>query len=184
MRKMLPVGPMMIEHRLIERMIDEIGKEADRLDAGVTPDPDFIDEAVDFIRSYADGCHHGKEEDILFRELGKKNLSAEDEMMMRELVLDHAKGRALTRKMMEANSRYRKGDTDSIAVIVECMKQLRDFYPVHIEKEDRHFFQPAMRYFSEEERDDMLQEGFDYDRQLIHRRYESIVKSAEARFQK
>ncbi|HUX12828.1 MAG TPA: hemerythrin domain-containing protein [Spirochaetia bacterium] len=184
MKKMMPVGPMMIEHRLIERMIGEIGKEADRLEAGGTPDPDFVDQAVDFIRSYADECHHGKEEDILFRELGKKNLSPEDDKLMRELVADHAKGRALTRKIVEANQRYRSGDRNSISVIVDCMKELREFYPVHIAKEDRHFFQPAMRYFTEEERDEMLEEGFAYDQRLIHRRYENIVKIAETRHQK
>jgi hemerythrin-like domain-containing protein len=35
----------------------------------------FIDTAVDFIRTYADRCHHGKEEDILFRNLAKKKTS-------------------------------------------------------------------------------------------------------------
>jgi len=181
MRKMMPVGPLMIEHRLIERMIAEIGNEADRVENGGKPDPAFTDVAADFIRFYADECHHGKEEDILFRELGKKNLSPEDERIMRDLVADHAKGRTVTKKMVEANQRYRSGDESAFATVLDCMKQLRDFYPVHIEKEDRHFFQPAMHYFTEDERDEMLQEGFEYDRSLIHRRYQNVVKDAEVR---
>ncbi len=181
MQKMMPIGPMMIEHRLIERMIKEIGKEADRVEQGAEPNPEFVDRAVDFIRSYADECHHGKEENILFRELRKKKLSSEDDGMLRELIEDHKRGRDVTRRMVEANERYRKGDKHAFAIVLECMRELRDFYPVHIDKEDRHFFLPAMRYFTQEERDRMLQEGFDYDRGLIHRRYQTIVEGAELR---
>ena len=31
--------------------------------------------SIDFIRTYTDLAHHGKEEDILFRELSKKDLA-------------------------------------------------------------------------------------------------------------
>ena len=65
----------MIEHRLIERMISLMAKERDRMEASKKADPSFIDTIVDFIRTYADHCHHGKEENILFRELTKKDLS-------------------------------------------------------------------------------------------------------------
>ena len=73
---MLPIAPLMIEHRLIERMIHLIQQELERIQANVAVDPEFafvdsvfIDTAVDFLRTYADRCHHGKEEDILFPEL-------------------------------------------------------------------------------------------------------------------
>ncbi|MFW9957485.1 MAG: hypothetical protein ACFFCT_05390 [Candidatus Odinarchaeota archaeon] len=55
----LPVGPLMIEHRLIERMISVMGKEIKRIQKNREVDPKFIDTAVNFIRTYADQCHHG-----------------------------------------------------------------------------------------------------------------------------
>ena len=66
---MLPIAPLMIEHRLIEKMIVVIRKEIDRYESEGNINPEFIDAAVDFIHVYADKCHHGKEEDILFRDL-------------------------------------------------------------------------------------------------------------------
>jgi hemerythrin-like domain-containing protein len=42
----------------------------------------FVHIAVDFIRVFADQTHHGKEEDILFRELGKKPLTVKDRQIM------------------------------------------------------------------------------------------------------
>ncbi len=48
---MLPVAPLMIEHRLIERMIKLMDGEAGRIRQSGLPNTDFIDVAVDFIRS-------------------------------------------------------------------------------------------------------------------------------------
>jgi len=62
----------MIEHRLIERMLSVFKKVLDKIESEHEVDPVFVDIAVDFIRMYADRTHHGKEEDILFRELNKK----------------------------------------------------------------------------------------------------------------
>ncbi len=69
---MLPIGPLMIEHRLIERMIKVMQEGLQRMKTERKADPLFIETAVDFIRTYADQCHHGKEEDILFRVMALK----------------------------------------------------------------------------------------------------------------
>jgi hemerythrin-like domain-containing protein len=69
---MLPVDLLVQEHRIIERMVPPIKKELTRMKETKEVDPNLIDVTVDFIRTYADHCHHGKEEGILFRELAKK----------------------------------------------------------------------------------------------------------------
>ena len=74
---MLPIGPLMIEHRLVERLIALMQKEGDRIKEDKLADIDFIDDCIDFIKTYADRCHHGKEEDILFKELENKKLTPE-----------------------------------------------------------------------------------------------------------
>ena len=82
---MMPIGPLMIEHRLIERMVDLLKKEFHTISETQVIDTSFIEEAIDFFKVYADRCHHGKEEDILFRDLSKKDLSPEHKVMMDEL---------------------------------------------------------------------------------------------------
>lgn len=176
---MLPIGPMMIEHRLIERMISLMGKELDRMKKAYKANPSFIDITVDFIRTYADHCHHGKEENILFRELKKKDLSTEHKNIMGELIEEHIWGRETTGRLVEANMRYSKGDIKALPIIIECMSLLVDFYPKHIEKEDKRFFLPVMSYFTREEKDLMLQEGFLFDQKLIHEKYKEVVNLAE-----
>ena len=179
---MLPIGPMMIEHRLIERMIKAMNHALLQAEKQKKIDPRFIETATDFIRAYADRCHHGKEEDILFRELKKKKISAEHQTIIEELIEEHRRGRQVTGKLVEANSRYMKGDERALSEILECIRTLIGFYPKHIEKEDRRFFLPIMGYFSKEEKEAMLQEGYRFDADLLHEEYQKAVQEQEHKF--
>ena len=176
---MMPIGPLMIEHRLIERMIDVMKQQLQQWETEAQTDPLFIDLAVDFIPTYADRCHHGKEEDILFRDLARKPLSNEHKRIMEELLEDHRWGRETTARLVEAKEAYRDGDGKAMSTILGCVRALVDFYPKHIEKEDQHFFIPIMDYFSEEEKDAMLEEENEFDRDLIHEIYRDYVTRAE-----
>lgn len=85
-------GPLMIEHRLIERMLQLVNKVLIKIEKQKTVAPVFVDTVVDFIRTYADRTHHGKEEDILFRELEKKDISNDNRRLMNELIEEHILG--------------------------------------------------------------------------------------------
>jgi len=176
---MLPIGPLMIEHRLIERMIKVMRHELLRGEEKKRIDPQFIETATDFIRAYADRCHHGKEEDILFRELKKKKIAVEHQTFMEELIEEHKRGRQVTARLVAANSRYRSGDEGALSAILECVRTLIGFYPKHIEKEDKNFFLPIMGYFSKEEKEAMLMEGYRFDADLLHEEYQKTVNEAE-----
>ena len=176
---MLPVAPLMIEHRLIERMIKFMDKEVSRIKQNNAPDTDLIDTAIDFIKTYADKLHHGKEEDILFRDLAKKSLSSEHKKTMDELIREHAQGRGNVKRLIEARGRYMRGEKAAVKEIVENMEILVKFYPRHIEKEDKHFFLPVMGYLDEKEKEGMLKEFYEFDRVFIHAKYKGIVAELE-----
>ncbi len=176
---MMPVGPMMVEHRLIERMISLIAEEARRIRSTGRVNADFVLSAVDFIRTYADRCHHGKEEGILFRELKQKPLAPEHRAMLAELEAEHAMGRETLRKLSVARERFLKGDRASASELATLMEHLAVFYPRHIEKEDHHFFEPCMDYFTPKEAGQMLEECREFDRKLVHGLYENLVLGFE-----
>ena len=178
---MLAVEPLIEEHRLIERMIALMSKEVQRIGQGGAPDAEFILTAVDFIKTYADRLHHGKEEDILFRELAQKLLSSEHKVIMEQLIKEHALGRGNTAKLTEARLAFLAGDKGAVKAIVDNMGILAKFYPVHIEKEDKHFFLPVMDYFTKEEQASMLAEFEAFDRQFIHTTYKDIVHEWEGK---
>jgi hemerythrin-like domain-containing protein len=176
---MTPIGPLMIEHRLIERMIALMEMELQKAEKGKPVNSRFVQTSTRFIRDYADRCHHGKEEDILFRALEQKALSDEHKRTMHELVEEHRLGRETTARLVKANARYEKGDKDGLPEIVDCLRLLIDFYPRHIEKEDRRFFIPIMRYFSESEKEGLLNKGYEFDSGLLHEHYAGLVSKCE-----
>jgi hemerythrin-like domain-containing protein len=177
---MKPIGPLMREHRLIERMVGLLKAEMQRLERGrASVDFPFIEAAVDFFRTYADRTHHGKEEDILFKALNEKDLVAEHKKTMAQLVREHAQARKMVGGLFDAAAACRRGDSGSLENIKKYLKQLVTLYPKHIEKEDRHFFYPVTEYFSKKEQDAMLQEFWEFDRNMIHEKYRETVEALE-----
>ncbi len=73
---MKPRGLLMIEHRLIEKVLIVAKQKAISM-TEIDYNPIFIETIVDFIKTYADRTHHGKEENILFVELAKKKLDVD-----------------------------------------------------------------------------------------------------------
>jgi hemerythrin-like domain-containing protein len=171
----------MIEHRLIERMLAIIQERLAQAVKTRRIEPCFVDTAVDFMRVYADRTHHGKEEKILFRDLDKKGLSEADRRVMNELIEEHAFARSITEELVEANTRYRNGDSAALEDLARCLRTLVDFYPKHIEKEDKVFFPASRAYFSEAEDQAMLAEFWEFDRKMIHEKYKSVVDTLEGK---
>lgn len=174
---MKPIGPLMWEHRLIEQMVDLLRGEIDRITSRKTVNVILIDQAVDFFRTYADRTHHGKEEEILFRDLAGKKMSPEHRAVMEELIREHVHGRELVRKLVEAKDLHVNGYTEALPHIARELKALVDFYPRHIEKEDKRFFFPCLEYLTQAEQDRMLGEFRAFDRNMIHEKYRGVVEN-------
>jgi len=174
---MKPIGPLMWEHRLIEQMVALLRGEIDRITRANTVNVILVEQAVDFFRTYADRTHHGKEEEILFRDLALKKMTPEHRKIMDELVREHLHGRELVRKLVEAKDLYVNGYADAMPHIARELRDLVDFYPGHIEKEDKRFFFPCLEYFTQAEQDRMLEEFHAFDRNMIHEKYRAVVEN-------
>ena len=173
---MKPVGALMIEHRLVERMLGVVEREIPKVETRNEIEPFFIDTVVDFIRIYADRTHHAKEEHILFKEVAKKEMTREDRALLDVLLSEHDYGRKTVREVVEAKERYVRNEAGALAVILEKLNALIVFYHEHIRKEDDLFFPASIRYLSDEEQDAILLEFWESDRKMIHEKYRSVVE--------
>jgi hemerythrin-like domain-containing protein len=169
-------GLLMVEHRLIEKMLLLAWTRIEPMDE-LTFDPWFVDQVVDFIRFYADRTHHGKEEGILFRKLATKALVPRDEAMMRELLDEHQQARDQVGRLVVLNGQFRRGDKSVVKTIAENIRWFCTFYPAHIKKEDSEFFPDADQYFSEKELEDNLAESIAFDARMIHEKYQDLFET-------
>ena len=103
---------------------------------------DAFADAITFIRLFADACHHGKEEDLLFPELEQAGLPR-DRGPIAVMLEEHRQGRALARHMAEALPAAREGDDRARAVLRNAALGYVDLIRGHIAKEDNVLFNIA-----------------------------------------
>jgi hemerythrin-like domain-containing protein len=168
------------EHRLIERMIPILTKGVFRLREGAEMNAELILSVVGFFRTYADRCHHGKEEDILFRALASKPLSDEHRQTMDRLTEEHVLARKLVGRLMLDQERCAKRDPAALAAMRQDIRELADLYPRHIALEENDFFVPCMDYLSVPERAEMLRAFTEFDAKIIHEQYRTMIEDLEA----
>lgn len=96
------------EHDAILRMLDVTEEVARQLDARRPVAPERLFELLEFFRLFADRCHHGKEEDLLFPLLERKGLPRAGGPVG-VMLHEHEEGRALVRRMSEAAEAFRGG---------------------------------------------------------------------------
>jgi|YelNatPaOPRAMG01_1025707.scaffolds.fasta_scaffold21120_6 hemerythrin-like domain-containing protein len=173
----MPVVVLIDEHKLILQAVAFIKAKITETKTSKTVNPNLITTIVDFFRTYADRFHHGKEEGILFNELLHKQLSESDKKTMNELIMEHVFARRTVTALENAKGSYVSGKNESLNAILDSLETLVDFYPKHIEKEDKHFFYPSMTYFSSQEQESMLKKFEEFNRSFTDKRYNQVVNS-------
>ena len=168
---MTPVGVLMVEHLLIERMMDLMERKLGGIKPETKPDMVFVDGVMDFAKTYADVCHHGKEERIFFDKLAMKNLLPEHKQVMDELVLEHIQARKIVANLEIAREDFMKGDPGAPQRILTICKSVWQIYPGHMAKEEKVFFPPALEYFSKREQDELMKRFWEFDKNLLLEKY-------------
>lgn len=149
---------LMQEHRVIERVLDVLQTAADRLAQGTAVRPGFFLEAADFISGFADGCHHRKEEGVLFPAMTASGMPV-GEGPIGVMLHEHEEGRRLTGGMREAARRLEAGDALARGQVVANAKGYVALLRDHIAKEDGVLFPMAAQVLAPASQDRLL-EGF------------------------
>lgn len=179
---MNPTQVLMDEHRVIERVLVALETAAKRLGADDPIDASFFLRAADFIKGFADGCHHHKEEDVLFpamREAGIPAAGGPVGMMLEE----HAEGRRLTAALREEAERLRRGDEGARGRVVRAALDYVALLHDHIAKEDQAFFPMADDMIVGSARAEIAEAFERIEReeadQGVHERYLALAASLE-----
>ncbi|MFH1567456.1 MAG: hemerythrin domain-containing protein [Gemmatimonadota bacterium] len=133
---------LMDEHRVIERVIGALEVAARRLQQGEPVRAELFLDAVDFIRSFADGCHHAKEEGVLFKEMEAAGMPVQAGPIG-VMLQEHELGRKYTRGLAEAAERLKKGDREAGRAVAENAMGYAALLRQHILKEDQILFPMA-----------------------------------------
>lgn len=130
------------EHRLIlevaAALADMLGVERD----GEPLDYDSVARCITFFRLFADACHHGKEEDLLFPGLEAEGMPR-DTGPIAVMLYEHDQGRALVQTMAASLNDAREGDERAGDDLRGAAWGFIDLIVAHIGKEDNVLFTMA-----------------------------------------
>jgi len=144
---MRSIDVLMNEHRQIERVLDAVEAAAGRLEGGQAVRPGFFHEAVEFLVGFADGCHHHKEEDVLFPAMVRAGLP-EDQGPIAVMLDEHRQGRAFIRTIRERAAALAAGEPAAAAELIGAVRGYVALLRAHIMKEDQVLFPMAVQMLS------------------------------------
>ncbi|HEY4698768.1 MAG TPA: hemerythrin domain-containing protein [Nitrososphaerales archaeon] len=179
-----PIDALMHEHRMIERLMNVLNESIRRVEAGAEVDVDLFEKSIDFIKNFADRCHHMKEEGELFSIFAQKGIPDEGGpigMMLKE----HHIGRDYVRGMDDGLRRYRAGDKSQAKVLTQNAKGYIDLLSQHIMKEDNILYPMGNRLLSNADRK-KLSSRFEEIETVemgggVHEKYHHLVDDLENR---
>jgi len=182
---MEPTKILSDEHRVIEIVLSALEKMADEAEEKGRLDRETAEQAVDFIRNFADKCHHGKEENQLFTVLNTKGLPA-DSGPVGVMLNEHEMGRTYVKGMADNIEKAAAGDRDAVSDFIAGARNYTGLLWAHIQKEDGVLFPMASRILTPEEKEDLLAQFDHVERDHMgegtHEKYLKIAEALAARY--
>jgi hemerythrin-like domain-containing protein len=149
-----PIDVLMEEHRLIEQVLGSLESYTVAVEGGLAVERPRVADYGEFFKGFADACHHGKEEDILFQRMIERGFP-EDSGPLAVMYHEHNEGRARVRILRNAGlDEGPIGDEERGALLTAAT----EFIPLlrqHIIKEDRILYPMALRALTGPELDQM-----------------------------
>jgi len=173
---------LMEEHRVIKDTLDVFEAEIAQIKEQKQVDLFAVETSIDFVRTYTDLVHQGKE-DILFRKLLTKKLADEPVKMLNELIEEHKYSRTIISKwMMAAEGYFDRKDTPQ--GVIDCLQELTTFYPRHLAKENKFFSGPVLASLTQEEQNDLIREFGEFELSVLAWKYRKVQSSLKERLDK
>jgi hemerythrin-like domain-containing protein len=150
------IETLMNEHRVIERVIDGLVAFTEETERKGTTDTAELSRFVTFIREFADACHHGKEEDILFAAMVEAGFPREGGPIA-VMLHEHDQGRrlvAILRERAGQSAPWTDADRHEIA---EAARGYGDLLRAHIHKEDAILYPMAEQHLAPEALQDVAE---------------------------
>jgi hemerythrin-like domain-containing protein len=127
---------MMEEHQYILRMLKVVRKACYRVMTKNEINYGDFAAMIDFIRTYADKHHHGKEELIMFKKMQENLGRMAENLITHGMLVEHDLGRLHMQELEAALLRVKSGDEESRLDVIANAISYTHLLERHIKKED------------------------------------------------
>lgn len=145
-----PVHSLTHEHIYILKVVDALSVIGREIERGKAMNLEIFPKIVQFMREFADKCHHAKEEAVLFPLMEDKGVPKTG-CPLSALRAEHVKGRTLVAALEKATAAPFTDSDETRKEICGVIKEIAHLYHDHIWKEDAMVFPMTDTMFSEDE---------------------------------
>lgn len=138
------------EHEGIKIMLNIMEKISNDLGKGKDLNKDHYTKIIEFIKGFADECHHGKEEDILFPAMISHGIPKESGPIA-AMLNEHQQGRDHIKSLCNAFEEFKNGNKHAVNNIIKSSMNYVELLRNHIEKENSVLFMMADKALNEAE---------------------------------
>ena len=169
------------EHRVIERVLDAL----QRLTAlPVNESLAHWKKALEFLRHFADQCHHFKEEKVLFPAMEAHGIPR-DGGPIGMMLAEHEEGRAHVRSITSAVEQLAAGNAAAIDSLLSHADAYVNLLREHIQKEDDILFRMADEVIPQDEQRQIVKHFEEHEAEEMgpgaHEKYLNIAQELESR---
>jgi hemerythrin-like domain-containing protein len=150
------------EHKAIQHALNVLEKMCSLLNDSQKVDNQDIEQIIDFIKTFADKCHHGKEEGFLFPALEEAGIKRENGPIG-VMLLEHEKGRELVRHMQSSFS----GNMVQPEKFAESSTAYINLLRNHIQKENSVLFPMGDARLSQAKQVELLNKFETFENEVI-----------------
>ncbi len=166
------------EHEGILTMLEIIDRMVEQPQLAV----ERFEQALEFLKVFADRCHHGKEEEVLFPLLETKGIPR-DNGPIGVMLSEHQMGRGFIKGMSDGLEQYKTGNPDALSVIRGNAHGYTDLLRNHIAKENDILFNMAERVLSEQEHQELAMKFEEIEAERIgmgrHQKFHQLLDEME-----
>ena len=167
------------EHEGIKLMLNIMETICNDLEKGKELNINHFGKILDFIKGFADKCHHGKEEDILFPTLVNHGMSKEGGPIA-VMLHEHELGRDHIKSLSSAFEDLKEGNKAALENIVSGTRSYIELLRNHIEKENNILFMMADKVLDEKEQSTVFEDFEKLEIEKIgpgkHEEYHRLLK--------
>jgi len=174
--------PLKDEHEVILRMLRVLEVASSKVEKGDHVPTEVFTNVVDFIRTFADQCHHGKEQDTLFPLMGKRGIPTHGGPIA-VMLMEHDEGRRLAKSMADSIDGYEAGDKARARTLIESARNYASLLQQHIYKEDNILYPMGDRVLTPQDNKELLEQFERIEERVIgegkHEYYLNMVTGLE-----
>jgi hemerythrin-like domain-containing protein len=182
---MTPTEDLINEHKAIKVMLSIMSKIAEDIKANKEFYIKDVEQIVDFLQTFADKCHHGKEETSLFPALVLAGIPKENGPIG-VMLHEHTLGRGYIKEIKRGLENCKLGDTCSGELIMTNLTNYVSLLQNHIHKEENILFPMANKTLSEQKQKEISEQFEKIEEEVVghgvHEQYHELLNQLKSKY--